>query len=158
MIDQFPVPLILLVVGVLAFAALAKNMGGQHRPSFEATPIMTPNEWEFFNRLSGALPECRIFPQVAMAALMTPDKRNDKRRQAAFWMISQKRVDYAVYGLQKQLMCVVELDDRMHDRASDQKRDGFLKSAKIRCIRWQSRQKPSTAEIRAAVLWREEAA
>ena len=43
MIDQFPVPLILLVVGVLAFAALAKNMGGHHRPSFEATPIMTPS-------------------------------------------------------------------------------------------------------------------
>jgi Protein of unknown function (DUF2726) len=113
---------------------------------------MTANEWEFFGRIQRALPECTIFAQVAMSALMAPDRRDDRRRLAAFRMISQKRIDYAVFDQRQQLICVVELDDRTHVRALDIKRDGFLASAGITCLRWHSRNKPNPADIRSAVL------
>jgi hypothetical protein len=47
---------------------------------------------------------------------------------------------------------VVELDDRTHSKAKDQLRDARLAQGGFRTVRFQSRQKPPAAEIRAAVL------
>jgi len=46
----------------------------------------------------------------------------------------------------------VELDDKTHSGAKDQVRDGRLAQGGFRTVRFESRQKPSPAVIRAAVL------
>ena len=108
---------------------------------------MTPNELEFFRRLQRAMPDTHFFPQVAMSALVTPSASNPKIRLAAFRRISQKRVDYAAYTEQMNLLCVIELDDSTHNAKNDHLRDQVLMSAGIRTVRWQSKKKPSELDI-----------
>lgn len=140
-----------LVALVLSIGLIASLYFGPRGPKYKATSIMTANELEFFRRLSKAIPEAFVFPQVAMSALMAPSDGDGKRRMAAFRQISQKRVDWAVYSRDMTLLCVVELDDRTHNRQQDALRDAMLASAGIKTLRWESRNKPEVREIRSAV-------
>lgn len=138
-----------LLVVLLAFAALTSR-GRGHR--YEAAPIMTANELEFFRRLEHAHGDNGyVFPQVSMAAVMRPASGGSKQRLAAFRAISQKRIDFAIYSRNMELLCVVELDDRTHNSRSDAIRDRMLATAGIRTIRWESRNKPSILSIRQAL-------
>lgn len=118
--------------------------------------VMTPNETEFFSRLKLALPDFEVIPQVAMSALLDvalPAQHPD------YWPIrkafSQKTVDYVVcHKGTMQVITVVELDDRTHDskQAKDAARDAMLLNAGVKTIRWDSRAKPNTTEIRREVV------
>ncbi|MFM0051497.1 DUF2726 domain-containing protein [Caballeronia grimmiae] len=138
------IALLVAIVAVIASKAVAK-------PRYRAVPLLTSNEKEFFERLRRALPEALIFPQVAMSAIIEPIS-NGKQGTIDFRRISQKLVDYAVYDRQLALVAVVELDDRTHDAARDAVRDGYLASAGIRTIRFQSKAKPDENGIRAALF------
>ncbi len=65
--------------------------------------------------------------------------------------IAQKRIDYAVYDAAMTLRAVIELDDRTHNAKQDALRDSYLASAGIVTLRFQSKRKPSPAEIQAAL-------
>lgn len=142
--------LLLTIAAAAGFVALVRQGPRQYR--FKAQPVMTPNEVEFYGRLSRALPDCFVFPQVAMSALVAPRAMGKNARLAAFRSVSQKRVDYALLAKDFSLVCVVELDDRTHDKRRDARRDAYLASAGIKTVRWQSRGKPSEALIRQTVL------
>lgn len=135
-----------LVIVLALIAAVAPRRGGY---SYKAQRIMTGNELEFFRRLVRAVPGGFVFPQVAMSALIAPTATNQKTRLAAFRRIAQKRVDYAIYTEDMELLCVVELDDRTHNARKDAARDGILETAGVNTIRWHSKRKPGEAEIRA---------
>ena len=141
-----------LVLGAIGFFLLAigtKGFGFQLR--YKAQPIMTPNEVEFFWRICEAVPTGYVFPQVAMSALIQPDAAPGKRYMAAFGRIAQKRIDYAVYDAAMTLRAVIELDDRTHNAKQDALRDSYLASAGIATLRFQSKRKPSAAEIQTAL-------
>lgn len=121
------------------------------QPQYRARSLLTGNEIEFFRRLRRALPQEYIFPQVALSALIAPRSRSEKQLRD-FRRISQKRVDYAIYTSDLQLVAIVELDDRTHNRAADAERDAFVASAGIRTLRFESRNKPTVEQIRAAVF------
>jgi hypothetical protein len=117
--------------------------------------MMSENEKEFFARLKRALPDFEVVPQVAMSALLDVSL---PEMHPQYWAMrkafSQKTVDYVV--LRKNTMkviTVVELDDRTHDvkQDKDAERDAMLAKAGIKTIRWDSRAKPSPAEIRAKI-------
>ena len=137
-----------LLVSVLLIALLVRERGPTYRP----VPIMTPNELEFFRRISKAVPEAFVFPQVAMSALIAPNETNRKKQMAAFNKISQKRVDWAIYTKDMVLVCIVELDDRTHHPEADALRDAMLASAGISTVRWDSRKKPAVGEIRKTLI------
>lgn len=137
-----------LLVSVLLIALLLRDGGPRYRP----IPIMTPNELEFFRRISKAVPEAFVFPQVAMSALIAPSHPDGKKRMAAFRKISQKRVDWAIYTKDMKLVCIVELDDQTHDLENDVLRDAMLDSAGISTVRWDSRKKPPVGEIRKTLV------
>ncbi len=142
--------LVVVVFGVAVLGALAKQQGlGSFK--YRALRVMTENEVEFFGRLRNAVPELHVFPQVAMSALIAPAGLSGKTRLAAFRAVSQKRVDYALFTRHMELVCVVELDDRTHNKDKDMVRDGHLASAGIKTLRWESRAKPAEGVIRAAV-------
>lgn len=117
--------------------------------AYRSLSIMTVNECEFFERLRRAVPDLFVFPQVAMSALISPAEKGKYNRLAAFRVISQKRVDWAIYSADMKLLCVVELDDRTHDTEKDEERDRMLRSAGIPTVRWESRSKPDEEAIRA---------
>lgn len=146
----------LCLVLVLGSAWLRGRLGGLVPagllPSYKRQALMTDNEAEFFGRLVAALPDCFVFAQVAMPALIAPSlPRTAKGYLPAFRRMSQLRVDYAVCDKDLRLLCVVELDDRTHDARKDAARDMMLRSAGIRTIRWQASRKPDAAAIAAAI-------
>jgi hypothetical protein len=144
-----PVFLVLLVAFILAVLFVLTKLK-LAKPGYRAIPIMTANEVEFFGRLCRALPAHYVFPQVAMAALICP-AGTSKSNRGAFWKISQKRVDFAIFKKEMELVCLIELDDRTHLAAKDKERDSITECAGIRTLRWQSKSKPSEEAIRTAV-------
>lgn len=113
---------------------------------------MSDNEAEFFGRLIVALPECYIFPQVAMTALLEATSTDKKKAHSDRLRIAQQRIDYVICDRQCRVIAVVELDDRTHSRVKDQVRDSRLEQAGVRVVRFQSKTKPSKDELRNAVL------
>lgn len=144
----FAVVVLVAIVGAVAFA-LALSHGS---PKYLAQPLMTRNELEFFSRLSRALPELHVFPQVAMSALIRPASRG-KSFRAAFARISQKRVDWVVCRKESlAVVAVIELDDRTHNVSADAARDAMMRTAGLTTLRFASRAKPSVDQIRSEVL------
>jgi very-short-patch-repair endonuclease len=131
--------------------SLLRRLATLGQPQYRARSFLTGNEIEFFRRLRRALPQEYIFPQVALSALIEPRSRSEKHLRD-FRRISQKRVDYAIYTSDLQLVAIVELDDRTHNRMADAQRDAFVASAGIRTLRFESRNKPTVEQIRAAVF------
>lgn len=117
--------------------------------SYQARAILTRNEIEFFTRLSRALPQAHVFPQVAMSALIEP--KNNGFAQQNFRRIAGQRVDYAIYDRDFRILCVIELDDPTHDDHKDRQRDARLQSAGIRCVRFEARERPDFKTIQARV-------
>lgn len=145
--------LLMIVAAVIVVAFFFKAITGGRKRSdrYLLTPIMTANEIEFFGRLCRALPQHHVFPQVAMSAIIRPMDTYAQNR-GAYYAINKKRIDYAIYSETMTLIALVELDDKMHNVAKDEKRDALTASAGVRTVRWQSRAKPSEREIARMLL------
>ena len=122
------------------------------KPRYRRHTVMTENEREFYQRLLAACPDCQIWPQVPILALVRPDAKEGSR---AFWTafrrISNTRVDWAiVQGLE--VLAIVELDDRSHDARKDAQRDRILKSCGYRVVRFNTSRRPDPRKISEAVF------
>lgn len=122
------------------------------KPRYRRHTIMTENEREFYGRLLAACPDCQIWPQVPILALVRPDAKEGSR---AFWTafrrISNTRVDWAIVR-DMDVLAIVELDDRSHDARKDAERDRILKSCGYRVIRFNSSRRPDPRQIHEAVF------
>jgi hypothetical protein len=122
------------------------------KPRYRRHSIMTDNEREFYQRLLAACPDCQIWPQVPILALVRPDAKEGSR---AFWIafkkISNTRVDWVVVR-DLEVVAVVELDDRSHDARKDAQRDKVLKSCGYRVVRFSSSRRPDPRQIHDAVF------
>lgn len=117
---------------------------------FKRAPILTKNEMEFYRRLRVALPDLLIFPQMSMAGVIRPNE-SGKRYGRAFAKICSKRIDFTICDNDLNVICVIELDDRTHDKTKDAERDAMVSSAGISTIRYESRAKPDPARIKSDV-------
>lgn len=140
--------LIVFALLLLIAAALSRKL----RPwqsSLRAKPILTPNEREFFHRLTRALPNHHVFPQVAFSALIAVDGQLSDRQQFSIRRrFGWKYADFVIcrpYTLD--VLLLIELDDRTHDAGSDRRRDAITKAASYQTLRFQSKQKPTVAEL-----------
>jgi Protein of unknown function (DUF2726) len=122
------------------------------KPRFRRQPVMTANEREFYGRLAAACPDCQIWPQMPILALVRPDAKTGTR---AFWLafraLSNTRVDWVI-ARDMEVLAVVELDDRSHDPRKDARRDQVLRSCGYRVVRFASHRRPTPQQIRDAVL------
>ncbi|MEE1657849.1 DUF2726 domain-containing protein [Microvirga sp. CF3062] len=122
------------------------------KPRYRRAAIMTENEREFYGRLLAACPDCQIWPQVPILALVRPDAKEGSR---AFWMafkrISNTRVDWAIVQ-DMEVIAIVELDDRSHDARKDAQRDRILKSCGYRVVRFSSSRRPDPRQIHEAIF------
>ena len=152
------ISLVAIVVVVLAAASAfaGKNKGrgglGMTGELYRAKPLLTANEAEFFGRLRAALPEHLIFPQVSLGALLQPAAGKD--RSTAYRIrntFAQKIADFVIADQDLRILAVVELDDRTHSKTRDEQRDNMLHTAGYKVVRWQSKARPDTAEIRQGI-------
>ncbi|MBN8531022.1 MAG: DUF2726 domain-containing protein [Alphaproteobacteria bacterium] len=135
-----------LLVTVLAIVLLLPRQRRADSQEIVASPILTPNECEFFHRLLRALPEHHIFPQVAFGAIL--GTRGSGSKTALRNRFNRKYADFVICARETLgIVAIVELDDRTHNAAKDAERDQFLHAAGYRVIRFESRKKPSEAEI-----------
>jgi very-short-patch-repair endonuclease len=140
--------LVLMVVG----AAAAFLRGRAPRISgIQPKPLMTENEKSFYLRLQRALPGHIVFPQVSFAAFLTHDSRlSPKARFAVRGKFNRKIADFIVCDRETlQIAALIELDDRTHVASADRQRDELTAAAGYKTIRFQSKQKPTEAEIAA---------
>ncbi|WP_230533326.1 DUF2726 domain-containing protein [Microvirga roseola] len=137
----------LLLIGLLVLALVWAR-----RPRYRSQPVMTANEREFYQRLRSAFPDCEIWPQVPILALVRPDAKENSR---AFWLafrqISNARVDWVI-AEDTEVIAVIELDDRSHDARKDARRDQILASCGYQVIRFHSGRRPDPQQIREAVF------
>jgi len=135
------------------YAKVAIKNSFKNSLPYKSKNLLTDNELEFFWRLTRALPDTFIFPQVAMSALIEPTvANNSKTYLTSFNKIAQKRVDYAIFDTGMKLLCIVELDDKTHNASKDKARDKLFSVANIRTIRWNSKNKPDQTEIQTQVF------
>ena len=118
---------------------------------FRKKPVLTGGDREFFFRLRHALPECLVCPQVAVSALLEPAGVG-KIRRAASDCIDGKKVGYAIFNEEMQLLAVVELDHRGRRSRRAAARDACFASAGIRTVRFHTKRLPSETRIRRSVF------
>jgi Protein of unknown function (DUF2726) len=139
----------LLILVVIAWLLPRKSWLSRIR----SKPLLTPNETEFFHRLQRALPAYHVFPQVPFAALLTVDRKlSGKARWSIRARFDRKIADFVVCErLSLKAVAIIELDDRTHNPKADRERDAITEAAGYQTFRFQSKRKPSEAEI--AVLF-----
>jgi hypothetical protein len=146
-------PLVIAAALIIAIAAAFILVGGR-KPwiaRLRRKPLLTANEAEFFHRLQRALPGFLVFPQVSFAAFLTDDGQLSRNAQwAVRAKFDRKIADFVICERGSlNVVALVELDDRTHDARADRQRDAITKAANYQTIRYQSRKKPSEAEIAA---------
>ena len=146
-------PLLAIVVLLLLLGGAAMVLGDRKSwlSRIQRKALMTENEKAFFLRLQRALPGHLVFPQVSFAAFLTDDgKLTRQKRWAVRARFDRKIADFVVCDRQSlNIVALVELDDRTHAARSDRQRDAITSAAAYQTIRFQSKQKPTEAEIAA---------
>ncbi|MGE0315585.1 MAG: DUF2726 domain-containing protein [Lautropia sp.] len=140
---------VLAAIGLMLLVLLVARR--RRAPAFRVRPrpLMTDNEIEFHRRLEAAVPEWRVMAQVSMGALIEPDIKGGSGHYLSIRArYAQKVVDYVVLDEALSVVALVELDDRTHVAARDAERDAITAAAGYRTLRYQSRAKPDSAQIR----------
>jgi hypothetical protein len=102
----------------------------------------------FFKRLQKALPNCLIFPHVQLAAILEAHVSNEKKRQLMRQKLQERHVDFGIFNKELELLCVVELesiDETSKDEEYPTRK--LLKSAGIKCVRWNRDALPTAEQI-----------
>lgn len=148
---------ILIVIFAIVFVVLSfinKTKGGAgDEKLYKQKALLTANEIEFFNRLTQALPNHYVFPQVSLGALLQPNVsgKDKKKFHSIRGTFAQKISDFVICTKDIKVIAIVELDDRTHNAEKDAKRDAMIEQAGYRVIRWNSKAKPSLDEIRQRI-------
>ena len=146
-----------LLIGLLALALIAMkliqlarpgpspNANPPMKPRYVARDIMTAAERRAYVILAELLPNYRIYPQVAMAAVIGPNPSHDfTERQRIRGTFSQKYIDFVIeHPDDGSVIALVELDDHTHDSAKDAARDAMTTEAGYITIRLKD-SKPTT--------------
>lgn len=137
-------------VALLAAALLFSLTRKPWLSHIQRKSLLTPNEAEFFRRLQRALPDYQVFPQVSFAAFITDDGRlSTNARWSVRAKFDRKISDFLICDRKTlAVVALVELDDRTHTATADRQRDAITKAAGYQTIRFQSKQKPTEADIR----------
>lgn len=151
-LSSAPLLVAALVVLLVLGAATAFLRRRTRQPlGIRPKPLLTDNERSFLLTLQRALPGHCVFPQVSFAAFLTHDtKLSSKARLALRAKFNRKIADFVVCDRETlQIAALIELDDRSHVATADRQRDELTAAAGYKTIRFQSKQKPSEAEIAA---------
>lgn len=148
----------IIIVAVIAFVGaivFLKMMQGQNEaPSQKQmthTPIkssylLTAHEKTMFGEIRQAVPECQIFVQVALSAILWTKSQATRNR------FNRLVADYVITDNNFNILAVIELDDKSHDnrQEKDAERDEMLREAGYKVLRY--RYMPSKEQLRKDIL------
>jgi|GEM_PF-2120351 len=119
---------LVLVAVVVALAYVVKPSTSSTLNGITGRPILSEPELAFYHQLCRALPHFRIFPQVAVNAIMAVEKHLPKAKKASLRnRYSQWHVDFVVCELENlEIVSIVEFDGKQHKAADDAWRDKVL--------------------------------
>jgi len=147
---------VIICIGVALLCILIAIAPRGKKREFIARQFLTENEMEFLSRLERAAPELRFHAQVSMGAVLEaaiPRQQDVTAHMRARGKFSQKIIDFVAQSKRTgDIVAIIELDDRTHDLEKDRKRDEMLFEAGYNIVRWDSRAKPQTKEIRDTLL------
>ncbi|MBK6616658.1 DUF2726 domain-containing protein [Ottowia sp.] len=121
--------------------------------------LMTDAEWNVYERLSAALPNCQVFCQVSMGQLLEVkegSRKVEKGQPNWRYKIDKKALDFVVCDKASgKVLAVIELDDASHEqeerRRADEEKDRALEAAGVKIFRWTMRTLPKAAEIEKSI-------
>lgn len=96
---------------------------------YDPKPILTNREYEFYKKLKPLADECglSIYTKVRLADLVEPKPKSEN----PLWMecfnkIKAKHIDFALADDDTNIIVLIELDDRSHERPDRIERDDFV--------------------------------
>tara|TARA_B110000503_G_scaffold18482_2_gene27237 strand:- start:181 stop:903 length:723 start_codon:yes stop_codon:yes gene_type:complete len=126
---------LIVVVAMVIGLKLLKGLSPKKKvalPYRKQDTFLTPAERSFFGVLQLAIKSrLLIFAKVRVADILATTKNlSNSERQSAFNKIKAKHFDFVLcHPDNLDVLCVLELDDKSHKKASRQQRDEFLDSA-----------------------------
>lgn len=103
-----------------------------HHRVYDSVPLMTEHEFSNYKILYSAATSLnlKVFVKVRLLDLIDVDKISivDEKSQNSFRrLIWAKHVDFVLWEPQRnQVLCVIELDDKTHDKPNRKVRDSFV--------------------------------
>lgn len=146
---------IISVIFLIGYYLFESTSSSRPNSYYRARKILTDNEIEFYHRIIKAVPEFIVLTQVPVGQMMVPvvDPKKDKKTYNSLrFKMSYKISDFIICDSNFNVIVIIELDDKMHDKKKDELRDALLKDAGYSTIRYQSKQKPLPATIRSDIL------
>jgi hypothetical protein len=128
------------------FKRKASARSGQ---KLEAKTLLSKSEEEFFLRLCKTLPNCYVFPKVALSALL--EQHDERQRKGKSPSIPPKSIDYAIYDGDLKLLCVIELAKDFNDDDGLSCID-YFKGTGIKTLRCESRTGLTVDQISKTIL------
>ena len=118
-----------------------------------AKPLLTAREREALLELERAFPQFRIYPQVAMGALVQVQRGLSRSAGTAIRnRFDRKIVDFVLEDRSTgEVYALVELDDRTHEVADDRRRDALTQAAGYRTFRLPAGRNIEIQALRAAL-------
>jgi len=148
--------ILLLLVFIAIAVSRLKRQKAEARlkpPEFFGKTPLTQTEQVLYHRLVKALPDCLILAQVQISQLV--GIKTGPLWQGWFNKISRKSADFVVCLNDFTVVCVIELDDRTHEREDrkqgDADKDTALTGAGYNIMRWRARDMPSIEAIHKAI-------
>lgn len=148
------IAIVIVAVMVMGFAigkkqapqeTIEKTNANKNTP-IKPSYLMSEHEKTMFNELIQSVPECYIFPQVAFGAILWTQSYASRNRY------NRKIADFVVADRQFNILAIIELDDKSHDKKEiqDAERDAMLKEAGYKVLRY--RHMPDKQKLRADIL------
>ncbi len=122
------------VIGLIALTALFVWLWRKLRKPditklYNAKPILNNREYEFYKKLRTLADECglSIYTKVRLADLVEPKPKSEN----PLWMecfnkIRSKHIDFALADEDTNIIALIELDDKSHERPDRIERDEFV--------------------------------
>ncbi|MDR2946761.1 MAG: DUF2726 domain-containing protein [Candidatus Adiutrix sp.] len=124
--------------------------------SYRQLPLMSETEINFFVKLQLAFPGYFIFPQIGASGLVGIESQPYNRSHffSALNWVDTARVDFTLCDPQGKVVALIELDDASHDdqKERDEARNYIYRAAGYRLFRFDCRQMPDSAYIKAQIL------
>jgi len=141
--SMFAILFLFVLAAAILSALKSKGNGGKSAKAFvfaRKSPFLREDEIHLYERLTAALKDAHVFPQVAMSAFV----QHKGNSQTARNVFAQKYVDYLICDrTTMRPLYVIELDGASHGSARAQKRDSqkndVLASAGIPIKRYTSK-------------------
>lgn len=145
----------LLIFGCFIIVFLAYKLfssSSDKGEGYKKKKLLTDNEFDFFQRLVRAAPNCYVCPQVSMGALLDSYSNDYEKEKHMRYNFGYKIVDFVLYNNNKEVVAIIELDDRTHDKEKDYKRDLMLREAGYKILRFESKKKPRVDQLSKIIL------